>query len=78
MRRTQHGDFRFRVKEGIDNVWVDAEPQSENGEMPGGISGIGFMLYTNDLAEAERIAEFLNENIHQVFIVTKEARCVTK
>lgn len=74
MLRTQHGDFRFKVKEGIDNVWIDAEPQSESGAMPGGIAGMGFTLYVNDLTEAERIADFLNQNVHQVFIVTNEPK----
>jgi hypothetical protein len=78
MLRTEHGDFRFRVKEGTDNVWIDAEPQSDNGDMPGGLAGMGFTLYTDDLAEAERIADFLNRNVHQVFMVTKETTCVAK
>jgi hypothetical protein len=72
MLRTEHGDFRFKVKEGVGNVWIDAEPQSKNGEMPGGIAGMGFTLYTNDITEAERIADFFNNNVHQVLIVTKE------
>jgi hypothetical protein len=33
---------------------------------------LGFTLYTKDIAEAERIADFLNENVRQVFIVTKQ------
>jgi hypothetical protein len=71
MLRTEYGEFRFKVKEGIDNVWIDAEPQSRDGAMPGGIAGMGFTLYTNDIALAERIADFFNNNIHQVLIVTK-------
>lgn len=78
MLRTEHGDFRFKVKEGIDNVWIDAEPQSETGAIPGGIAGMGFTLYTNNLEEAERIADFLNSNIHQVLLVVKETQCGVK
>ena len=78
MLRTEHGDFRFKVKEGIDNVWIDAEPQSETGAIPGGMVGMGFTLYTNNLEEAERIADFLNSNIHQVFLVMKETQCGVK
>jgi hypothetical protein len=78
MLRTEHGEFRFKVKEGVGNVWIDAEPQSENGEMPGGIAGMGFPLYTNDLVKAERIADFLNENIRRIFIVSEEAKCAAK
>lgn len=74
MLRTEHGEFRFKVKEGIDNVWIDAEPQSDSGAMPGGIAGMGFTLCTNDLTAAERIADFLNQNVHQVFIVTNEMK----
>lgn len=66
MPRTERGNFRFRVKEGINSVWIDAEPQSQTGAMPGGKAEMGFTLYTNDLEEAERIAGFLNANIHQV------------
>jgi len=78
MLRTEHGDFQFKVKEGIDNVWIDAEPQSETSKIPGGIVGMGFTLYADNLKEAERIADFLNRNIHQVFMVTKETQSVVR
>ena len=71
MSRTEHGDFQFKVKEGLPDPFIDAEPQSQTGEMPGGIAGMGFTLYTKDLAEAEKIANFLNDNVRQIFIVTK-------
>jgi len=68
--RTEHGEFRFKVKEGLPDPYIDAEPQSRTGAMPGGIAGISFTLYTKDLAEAERIAEFLNDNLHQIAVTT--------
>jgi hypothetical protein len=34
MLRTEHGEIRFKVKEDVGNVWIDAEPQSENGDLP--------------------------------------------
>ncbi len=74
---TEHGDVRFRVKEGLHDpysVWIDAEPQSRDGALPGGIKAMGFTLYTKDLEEAERIAKYLNEEVRQVFIVPKEAK----
>ncbi len=73
MLQTEHGNFRFKVKEGLPDpysVWIDAEPQSRDGKLPGGIAGLGFTLYTDDLEEAEKIADFLNEKVRQVFIVT--------
>ena len=73
MPRTEHGDFQFKVKEGLPDPFIVAEPQSRTGEMPGGIAGMGFTLYTKDLAEAEKIAGFLNDNICQIFVETKEA-----
>ena len=42
--------------------------------MPGAIAGMGFTLYTNELTEAEKIADFLNQNVHQVLMVTKETK----
>jgi hypothetical protein len=39
--------------------------------MPGGIAGLGFTLHTKNLAEAEKIADFLNDKIRQFFIATK-------
>jgi hypothetical protein len=74
MLRTEHGEFRFKVKEGVGDVWIDAEPQSENGKMPSGITGMEFRLYTNDLVKAERIADFLNSNIRGIFVVSEEAK----
>ena len=71
MLQTEHGDFQFKVKEGLPDPYIVAEPQSRTGAMPGGIEGMGFTLYTKDLGEAERIAVFLNNNVRQVFIVTK-------
>jgi hypothetical protein len=71
MLRTEHGDFQFKVKEGLPDPYIVAEPQSRNGAMPGGIEGLGFTLHTKELAEAERIAEFFNVNVRQVFTVTK-------
>jgi hypothetical protein len=78
MLRTEFGDLRFKVKEGINNVWIDAEPQGENGEMPDGIAGMGFTLYSNEPQDAERIADFFNDNVHQIFIVTKEPKCAVR
>jgi hypothetical protein len=72
MFQTEHGDFKFKVKEGLSDPYIDAESQSPTGAIPGGIAGLGFTLYTKDIAEAERIADFLNENVRQVFIVTKQ------
>jgi hypothetical protein len=74
MLRTEHGDFQFKVKEGLHDPYIDAESQSRTGAMPGGIAGLGFTLYTKDIAEAERIADFLNDQVRQVFIVTKRLR----
>jgi hypothetical protein len=54
------------VKEGANNVWIDAEPQSQTDTMLGRSAGMGFMLYTDDYEEAERIAKFLNDNVRQV------------
>jgi hypothetical protein len=73
MHRTEHADFQFKVKEGLPDPFIVAEPQSPTGAMPGGIAGLGFALHTKDLAEAERIAEFFNSNVLQVFVATKEA-----
>ncbi len=78
MLQTEHGDTVFKVKEGLPGPFIVAEPQSENGAMPGGIYGMGFTLYTNDLAEAERIADVLNQNVQQIFVVTKETRPVAQ
>jgi len=76
MLQTEHGDMVFEVKEGLPDPFIIAEPQSENGAMPGGIDGMGFTLYTKDRREAERIADFLNQHVHQVFVVRKETKCV--
>jgi hypothetical protein len=76
MLRTEHVEVRFKVKEGVGDVWIDAEPQSENGEMPFGIAGMGFTVHTNDISEAERIADFFNTNVHQGFLVKEETKCV--
>lgn len=69
---TEFGNFRFRVKEGVSvgDLFIDAEPQSETGGIPGGLKGMGFTLYTDDIEEAQRIADFLNDNVHQIFMVT--------
>jgi hypothetical protein len=74
MMSTEFGDVQFKVKEGLPGPFIVAEPQSRNGALPGGIAGLGFMLHTKDLEEAEKIAEYLNEEIHQVFIVPREAK----
>jgi hypothetical protein len=71
MFRTEHGDFQFKVKEGLPDPYIVAEPHSRDGAMPGGIAGLGFTLYTKDIAEAERVADFLNDKVRQIFIVTK-------
>ena len=79
--RTEHGDFRFKVKEGLPDPYdltIDAEPQSRDGKLPGDIAGMGFTLYTKDIAQAERIADFLNQEVQQVYIVTKETKCVER
>jgi hypothetical protein len=71
------GDVQFKVKEGLPNpysVWIEAEPQSGDGALPGGIAGLGFMLHTKDLEEAEKIAKFLNEEVCLVFIEPKKAK----
>lgn len=74
---TELGDVRFRVKEGLPDpysVWIEAEPQSRDGALPGGIKGMGFTVYTKDLEEAEKIAKYLNEEVRQVFIEPKEEK----
>jgi len=76
MLQTEHGDLVFKVKEGLPDLFIVAEPQSENGAMPSGINGMGFTLFTKDVREAERIADFLNRSVHQVFVVTKETNGV--
>lgn len=75
MFETEHGNFIFKVKEGLPDPFIVAEPQSENGAMPGGIEGLGFTLYPKSLGKAEKIANFLNDNIRQVFTVKKESGC---
>jgi len=77
MMSTELGDVRFKVKEGLPDPYslrIDAEPQSRDGALPGGIAGLEFLLHTKDLEEAERIAKFLNEEVSQVFIKPKEAK----
>jgi hypothetical protein len=62
--RTEHGRYRFRVKEGAEgNPWIAAEPQGE--EMPClKHAFIGFQLPDRTaLAQAERIADYLNQNL---------------
>ncbi len=74
---TELGDVQFKVKEGLPDpygLWIDAEPQSRDGALPGGIKGMGFTLYTKDLEEAERIAKYLNEEVRQVFVEPNEAK----
>lgn len=68
---TELGDVQFKVKEGLPDPFIVAEPQSRDGALPGGIAGLGFTLYTNDITEAEKIADFFNNNVRQVLIVTK-------
>jgi hypothetical protein len=72
MLQTEHGDLQFKVKEGLPDPYIVAESQSPTGAIPGGIAGMGFTLFTKDIAEAERIADFLNEKVRQVFIVTDQ------
>jgi hypothetical protein len=74
MMSTELGDVQFKVKEGLPDPFIVAEPQSRDGALPGGIEGLGFMLHTKDLEEAEKIAKFLNEEVRQVFIKPKEAK----
>lgn len=74
MSQTEHYEVIFKVKEGLPDPFIVAEPQSENGAMSGGIDGMGFMLHTKDLAEVERIADFLNQNVQLVFVVTKNTK----
>ena len=76
MLQTEHVELRFKVKEGVGNVWINAEPQSENGEMPCGLTGMGFTLYANDNSEAERVADFFTHNVRQGFFVKAETKCV--
>jgi len=71
---TELGDVQFKVKEGLPDPFIVAEPQSRDGALPGGIAGMGFKLYTKDLEEAEKVAEYLNEEVRQLFIVPKEAK----
>ncbi len=74
---TELGDVRFKVKEGLPDPYslrIDAEPQSRGGALPGGIAGLEFLLHTKDLEEAEKIANFLTEEVRQVFIRPKEAK----
>ena len=68
---TELGDVQFKVKEGLPDPFIVAEPQSRDGALPGGIAGLGFLLHTKDLEEAEKLAKFLNEEVRQVLIVTK-------
>ncbi|MEI9968139.1 MAG: hypothetical protein WDM87_05750 [Terracidiphilus sp.] len=68
--RTERTDVRFKVKEGIENVWIDAESQSETGRISGEVAGIGLRLYTDDIGEAETIAEFLNKNVRQLLVIS--------
>jgi hypothetical protein len=72
---TEPGDVQFKVKEGLPHPFIVAEPQSIDGALPGGISGMGFTLRTKNLEDAERIAKNLNEEVRQVFIDTKETKC---
>jgi len=74
---TGFGDVQFKVREGLPDpysVWIEAESQSSDRALPGGIAGLGFKLYTNDLVEAERIAKYLNQKVQQIFIEPKEAK----
>jgi hypothetical protein len=70
MMSTELGDVQFKVKEGLPAPFIVAESQSRNGALPGGIAGLGFILHTKNLEEAEKIAKFLNEKVRQVFIHT--------
>jgi hypothetical protein len=77
MMSTELRDVRFKVKEGLPDPYslrIDAEPQSMDGALPGGIAGLEFLLHTKDLEEAEKIAKFLNEEVSQIFIKPKEAK----
>jgi hypothetical protein len=71
---TELVNVQFKVTEGLPDPFIVAESQSVNGALPGGVKGLGFMLYTKDLEEAERIAKYLNEEVRQVFIEPKEAK----
>jgi len=71
------GYVQFKVKEGLPdpyNLRIDAEPQSSDGALPGGIAGLQFLLHTKDIEKAEKIAKFLNEEVSQVFIKPKAAK----
>jgi hypothetical protein len=77
MMSTELGDVQFKVKEGLSDPYsllIDAEPQSRDGALPGGIAGLEFLLHTKNLEEAEKIAKFLNEEVRQVFVKPKEAK----
>jgi len=74
MMSAELGDVQFKVKEGLPDPFIVAEPKSRDGALPGGIAGLGFLLHTKDLEEAEKIAKYLNEKLRRVFIEPKEAK----
>jgi hypothetical protein len=67
--RTERGDFLFAVKEfGGPNYepWIMAEPRHITTTLVGQGAFVGFTLHTKNLAEAEKIARFLNDNIDEI------------
>ncbi|HZU30079.1 MAG TPA: hypothetical protein VFB79_03130 [Candidatus Angelobacter sp.] len=66
--RTEGGSFRFRVKEfGDGTPFITAEPQHITTTLVGNEAFMSFELNRGTtLAEAERIAEYLNNHISMV------------
>jgi hypothetical protein len=66
--RTEGGSFRFRVKEfGDGTPFITAEPQRITTTLVGDDAFFSFELNKGaTYAQAERIAEYLNENIDKV------------
>ena len=67
--RTEHGSFLFAVKEHggpTHEPWIVAEPRKITTTLVGREAFLGFTLHTADLAEARRIATFLNDNIDEI------------
>jgi hypothetical protein len=65
--RTEHGEFRFTVKEGADGTpWIAAEPQGQT--MPALKDAfVGFGLPEGvTLAEAYRTADFMNKHLQSM------------
>jgi hypothetical protein len=65
--RTEHGEFRFAVKEREDGTpWITAEPLRSSMTMLTD-AFIGFQLPKGTtLEQAERIADYMNRNITSI------------